>query len=857
MARGQGTLEVKFKPVGHKSLVLALKAMNKEMSKIEKRFGGVDSETKKTNKSAKSFFNTLGLGIRNTRNTNKSISSMGMAFSVLRSKLLLAGFAMTLFSKTVGAAARKYIEQEKALMKLNTALASTGRSSKMSTGELAQFAAQLQKITTFGDEEIISAQALLATFTSIGEDVFPEATKAILDLASAMGQDLQQTTIQVGKALNDPIQGMTALRRVGIQLNETQQESIKNFVKQGDVMSAQEVIMRELSVQFGGMAQAMGLTRGGELQQIANQWGDIAELIGKIILAWSKESGLLDFVARNTEKIAGSFESIAGEDVGASLGQVNQELALLGKVEGHLFGIRERAKGDGLLHPWQDPSKTKLIELELKFLKQRFNITEDQVPLMKGYLTHKSNELFMEQEILKARKEIDLAYENIARKRGGALGTEDAEYMAEVDADRVIELEKLIEGYEISVEEYKKLRIEAAKLLGIHRETVEPLTQQQLLEMAIGDSIAKKLNNMKATKTAMANLTDEQRKQAVLAGMIADKDLTSKEYITKLKHTLEGEKQFVEMLRQAKKEAEGQAEVQAEIQKIIDATLGLQEKSAKITKETPDHLKSQIEWIAKILDGVNNTIAAEKNQLAAIDLIIQAGGLEEEQLKRILELRKQITGETEKESMTLTEQGNLVNQMALNEIDQWVSMNEAKLNSDIANERARNDFQEMSAHAQEARIEELRKAHADKYSALYAAQKVAAFGEVGFQTAINFAKYSGRPLLQAAVVLSGISAAARIHAQPTPSYEQGGVVGGRRHRYGGTPIEAEQGEFVMSRNAVSRIGLANLNRMNAGSGGGAVTVNVSGNVLTQDFVENELAEGIRRAIGRGKDFGIS
>ena len=60
----------------------------------------------------------------------------------------------------------------------------------------------------------------------------------------------------------------------------------------------------------------------------------------------------------------------------------------------------------------------------------------------------------------------------------------------------------------------------------------------------------------------------------------------------------------------------------------------------------------------------------------------------------------------------------------------------------------------------------------------------------------------------------------------------------------------------MSRNAVSRIGLANLNRMNAGGGGG-VTVNVSGNVLTQDFVENELAERIRRAVQRGKDFGIS
>ena len=191
-----------------------------------------------------------------------------------------------------------------------------------------------------------------------------------------------------------------------------------------------------------------------------------------------------------------------------------------------------------------------------------------------------------------------------------------------------------------------------------------------------------------------------------------------------------------------------------------------------------------------------------------------------------------------------------------NEIDQWISMNEEKLNSDIANERARNDFQEMSAHAQEARIEELRAAHADKYKGLYAAQKVAAIGEVGFNTAINMAKYSGQPWLMAAVALTGISALARIHAQPTPSYEQGGVVGGRRHRYGGTTIEAEQGEFIMSRNAVSRIGLANLNRMNAG-GGGAVTVNVSGYVLTQDFVEGELAENSNDAIRRGTDFGLT
>ena len=66
-------------------------------------------------------------------------------------------------------------------------------------------------------------------------------------------------------------------------------------------------------------------------------------------------------------------------------------------------------------------------------------------------------------------------------------------------------------------------------------------------------------------------------------------------------------------------------------------------------------------------------------------------------------------------------------------------------------------------------------------------------------------------------------------------------------------IEAEQGEFIMSRNAVESVGIENMNRINQ-SGGGAVTVNVSGNVMTQDFVEGDLAEAIREATRRGVNF---
>jgi len=108
----------------------------------------------------------------------------------------------------------------------------------------------------------------------------------------------------------------------------------------------------------------------------------------------------------------------------------------------------------------------------------------------------------------------------------------------------------------------------------------------------------------------------------------------------------------------------------------------------------------------------------------------------------------------------------------------------------------------------------------------------------------------------AIALFAGLAQVNAIIATPIPKFASGGMIGGRRHSAGGTMINAEQGEFIMSRSAVDSVGIENLNRMNQG-GGGSVTVNVSGNVLTEDFVSGELAENIKEAIRRGTDFGIS
>jgi len=101
-----------------------------------------------------------------------------------------------------------------------------------------------------------------------------------------------------------------------------------------------------------------------------------------------------------------------------------------------------------------------------------------------------------------------------------------------------------------------------------------------------------------------------------------------------------------------------------------------------------------------------------------------------------------------------------------------------------------------------------------------------------------------------------IMSLAAINAQKAPAFATGGLVGGRRHSQGGTMIEAEQGEFVMSRNAVDAVGLEGMNRINQGRGG-SVNVTFTGNVMSQDFIENEAIPQIKEAIRRGADIGIS
>jgi len=176
------------------------------------------------------------------------------------------------------------MDAESAMADLEAVLKSTGGVAGVTLEELTKNAAALQKVTKFSDEAVMSAQGMLLTFTNIGKDVFPDATMAALDMAEKFGMDASQAAITLGKALNDPISGVTALRRIGVMLTDEQQAQIESFMAVGDVASAQAIIMNELAVEIGGVAEAAGATTQGQFEQFKNQLDDMKETIGVALI---------------------------------------------------------------------------------------------------------------------------------------------------------------------------------------------------------------------------------------------------------------------------------------------------------------------------------------------------------------------------------------------------------------------------------------------------------------------------------------------------------------------------------------------------------------------------------------------
>lgn len=229
-----------------------------------------------------------------TESVNKSNSSwQNIAKGVFAGGIALgaAKQAFSLLSGEIGRSIQEASDFQREQAQLTSVLNSTGHAAGLTRDELNQMSDDLSSRTAIAQGDITNVQSMLLTFTKVGEAQFGTVTQAVLDLATTMNsggvpsmEALKGTAIQLGKAMNDPIQGVSALAKAGVQLSDEQKALIESFMETNDIASAQQVILDELATQTGGAASAAAQTYEGRMASLKNAMNDVREQVGMALM---------------------------------------------------------------------------------------------------------------------------------------------------------------------------------------------------------------------------------------------------------------------------------------------------------------------------------------------------------------------------------------------------------------------------------------------------------------------------------------------------------------------------------------------------------------------------------------------
>ena len=218
--------------------------------------------------------------------------------------------AARLFTNELRSTVTAAMEQEKADRAMAAALEITGRGVDRNMERMKRFAAEQQKVTTYGDEQIQMVQTLLVQMTDLDQEGLERATKGTLGLSSALGMDLNAAALLVQKAMAGQF---ATLSRYGIVLDEN--------------LTAEEkkaALLDKLSALYG-RAIADTETYEGKVKQLNNAWGDFKETLGKAYTQSNLVNGALESLTITLTALTDEAEKIPEkmsfwEKIAAALG---------------------------------------------------------------------------------------------------------------------------------------------------------------------------------------------------------------------------------------------------------------------------------------------------------------------------------------------------------------------------------------------------------------------------------------------------------------------------------------------------------------------------------------------------------
>jgi hypothetical protein len=263
--------------------------------------------------------------------SNESVGGLGATLQGgLKAGLGVAVAGVGLLATGLGVAVGEAMEAEKIGAALGQTLETAGEKTNITADEVNALAGELSGLSAVEDDTIIAGQNMLIQLGVMSDEVLPRASQAMLDMSIKTGS-VESAAGTLGKALGD-FDGFTKLERQGIQFSDTQRELIAQFKEAGDMAGYQNVVLDAVAGVMGGQAAAAAQTLSGRVESLKIKFGDVAEAVGERLvpeLADAAENAMPGIEAAIDSALP-KMEKFAGW-----LGEVADNASQLGHLQGY------------------------------------------------------------------------------------------------------------------------------------------------------------------------------------------------------------------------------------------------------------------------------------------------------------------------------------------------------------------------------------------------------------------------------------------------------------------------------------------------------------------------------------------
>lgn len=227
------------------------------------------------------------------KKTSQGVGQISDSFKTLQTVAVgaLGVLSVGKLASAFDSAVTRAAEFQNDINQLRTALDATGQATDRAIAGFVNYASQIQKTTKFSDSAVVSTASLIQSISNLSGQQLQRATKATLDLSTALGVDLEGTARDLGKVLNGDV---GELKKFGVilQAGKTQAETF-------------EIVLSALEKRFGGAAEKSVQTYAGSIAQVQNNFAAAVKTFGQVIIE-------NDAVIQGINALSAAFTKAAG-----------------------------------------------------------------------------------------------------------------------------------------------------------------------------------------------------------------------------------------------------------------------------------------------------------------------------------------------------------------------------------------------------------------------------------------------------------------------------------------------------------------------------------------------------------------